>query len=235
MNLNNESFHSLEPQEEYIHLDMPRRNFSVGLLKDSHPIKEVVLITPDTIGKLVEANVQVWLQRGFCDHTTWIDLDYADMGAIILDDPVSIIRHSDIITKLEPFDFDEIELFRPGQIMISSVILNELTVTQFNFYKKMQISAFGLNMIKGKNEHAVFEDILLNTLSERAISVALGELLLSILYPLMYSGSLKDSIQTSATLMQGIYCYNGLLCNREIGEKLELPWKDILSICWNWN
>ena len=235
MNFSDELFHELEPQEELIKLDSPKRNFSIGFLKDKEPIKGVVLLPPHSVGKLIEANVQVWIQRGAAAHTSWRDLDYADIGAMILDDAPSVITQSNIIIKLEPFTIEEILLLKPNQIIISHVRLLDLTPEMFTVFRQKNISAISLDFIKGKNDKYTFEEIFLKTLGENSISIALGEFVLPILFSLVYSISLKDSIQTCAALIQGIYCYNGILCNGKIAEKLNLPWKDILLLCWNQN
>jgi alanine dehydrogenase len=235
MNFSDELFPELEPQEEFIKLDSPKRNFSVGFLKDKNPIKGVVLLSPYSVSKLVEANVQVWIQRGISTHTSWSDLDYADIGAVILDDASSVITQSNILIKLEPFTTEEIALLKPNQIIISHLRLLDLTPELFTVFRQKNISAIALDFIKGKKDKYTFEEIFLDTLGENSISLALGEFVLPILFSLVYSVSLKDSIQTCAALIQGVYCYNGILCNGIIAEKLNLPWKDILLLCWNQN
>lgn len=235
MNFSKELFPELEPQEEFVDFDSSRRNYSVGFLKDKDPIKGVVLLSPSTVGKLVEANVQVWIQRGVSCHTAWSDLDYADVGGVILEDASSVISQSTILIKLTPFDIDEISLLRPNQIIISDVNLFNLLPEFFTVFKQKNISAISLNSIKGKNDKYVFEEIFLDTLGVNSISLALGEFVLPILISLVYSSSLKEAIQTCAALIQGIYCYQGVLCNKIIADKLNLLWKDILQLCWNQN
>ena len=235
MNFSEDFFPELNPQEELIHLDFSRKNYSIGFLKDSNPVNGVVLLPPSTIGKLVESGVQVWIQRGVSSHTAWSDLDYADVGGVILDDASSVISQSNILIKIEPFTIEELALLSPNLVIISHLRLLDLSPDYFTILRQKNITAISLDFIKGKNDQYIFMEIFLNTLGVTSISLALGEFVFPILMSLVESSNLKVAIQTCATLIQGIYCYQGFLCNENIANKLNLPWKDILQLCWNQN
>jgi alanine dehydrogenase len=235
MNFSEDFFPELNPQDELIHLDFSRKNYSIGFLKDNNPVNGVVLLPPSTIGKLVEAGVQMWIQRGVSSHTAWSDLDYADVGGVILDDASSVISQSNILIKIEPFTIEELALLSPNRVIISHLRLLDLSPDYFTILRQKNITAISLDFIKGKNDQYIFMEIFLNTLGVTSISLALGEFVFPILMSLVESSNLKVAIQTCATLIQGIYCYQGFLCNENIANKLNLPWKDILQLCWNQN
>ena len=61
---------------------------------------------------------------------------------------------------------------------------------------------------------------------------ALGDLVLSLIFPLIFNSEMRYALQENPVLMQAIYCYKGILTRHDIGERHDIPWRDLLLLCW---
>ena len=86
-----------------------QHSFAVGILKGNSltPRKEVV-IPPYSVETLVENHVPVRTERGMGKDADFIDLDYADAGALIEDDARYVFQKSDILISLRPLTAEEL-------------------------------------------------------------------------------------------------------------------------------
>jgi len=208
---------------------------SIALLKDEHPIGSFVMITPDAAHTLVERNIHVIMQHGFSSHAQFTDMDYADAGAEFVDDFFLLSRMTKVLVKFTPFTDEQIEMLREEQVIFSTQFQSQISVNQIDRLNEKKVVALAMNFIREEQGMYMTDKILSETWSASSVNIALSAFLLPLLEDLASVPRIKFLLQRNPSLMQSAYCYNGHLCNREIAEMLNLPWKDITSLCWEVN
>lgn len=225
----------LDVQREPVDTGTLRRDFSVGFLKgNSFSPENQVLIKPDIVGELVKNQVVVRVERKI-GASAFIDLDYADVGAEIEDDADEVISHSNIIVKLAPLTSDELILLKNKQIIISYTDLSSLSSDDILVLQQKKITAISLDKALDSNGKHLINNILSWKVDAAIQCDALGNYILSLLFALIYNTYVRYAVQMNPALLQTIYCYQGVITDKQLGEKYQLYWKDILLLCWNWN
>ncbi len=105
-----------------------QHSFAVGILKGNAltPKKEIV-IPPYSVETLVENHVPVRTERGMGKDADFIDLDYADAGALIEDDARYVFQKSDILINLRSLTAEELNQLKDNQILITPIPLTDIT------------------------------------------------------------------------------------------------------------
>lgn len=226
----------LEPLREKVGETIAQRNFSVGFLKgNSLSFKKNVIILPYAIETLVDNHIPVFVQRDLGCETDFTNLDYADCGADIIDNPLEICKQADILVSLAPFSNEEISSMKKHQIIISPFKDIDATEDVLKELMAKGITALSLNFIKNEKGIEHLKGILADKENPLAVSASLGDFVLSLIFPFIFNSNIRHAVQTNPTLLKAIYCYKGILTNSKIAERLSLPSKDILMLCWDMN
>ena len=223
------------PQEESLHLLEKVNHNAIGLIKDHVPVKGIVLLSPAKLAVLKAENIQTWTERRFGAHAAFSDMEYADAGADILENTQSVMQSSNIIAKLEPFTLEEISYLRNNQVIFSTLDLDRLSPEYFALLKKKNITAFALDRIEDFDGNSLLNDIFYREESPIGITLSLSNFILPLLLAVAKSSNLRATIQTNPSLFQALYCFNGEITQKNIAEKLQLPWRDFTSLSWNLN
>jgi alanine dehydrogenase len=221
--------------EQLMAVSAGKRNFSVGVLKEMSKTARCVILSPENVKKLIEQGITVWLESGLGVAAGFSDMDYAKQGADIVEAKPPLILQSNILVKWSTFTPEELELTKPNQILIAMVDLKTLRQEDMLLLERKKITAIGLNFIMDENGKAFIDTFLHPENPEKEQVISLGNLVLPLLYALIFSYSIRSAIQTTPDLQQGIYAYQGILCKRAVSEKVRMPWKDLFMLCWDWN
>ena len=224
-----------ETQEQTIYLEEIEQPMTLGLVRGDRPIPDVVLFTPELVGKLVEQGVKVYVQRDYAGHTHFSNMDYADAGADIIDDFFPLVEASKVLVKFSPFTEQELELLRDGQIVISRLIFNELTHRYIQLLQQKKSYAVAINLITNKDNWSELDNILMSSADAEIMNKRLGMFIMPVVEAVLFSKNFRVVVQTNPALLQSVFCYKGILCNRVIAEQLDMMWKDILSLCFDLN
>lgn len=224
-----------ETQAQTIDFGLLEHPVTLGLVKGDRPIPDVVLFTPELVGKLVEQGVKVYVQRDYAAHTSFTNMDYADAGAEIIDDFFLLVEAAKVLVKFSPFTEQELELLRDGQIVISRLIYNELTQRYIQLLQQKEAYAIAINLITNKDNWGELDNILMSSADAEIMNKRLGMFILPLVESVLYSRNFRAVVQTNPALLQSVFCYKGILCNRTIAEQLDMMWKDILSLCFDLN
>lgn len=224
-----------ETQAQTIDFGLLEQPVTLGLVKGDRPIPDVVLFTPDLVGKLVEQGIKVYVQRDYAAHTHFGNMDYANAGAELIDDFFPLVEVSKVLVKFSPFTEQELELIRDGQILISRVIYNELNHRYIQLLQQKQAYAIAINLITGKDNWSELDNILMSSADAEIMNKRLGMFILPLVEAVLFSKNFRVVVQTNPALLQSVFCYKGILCNRIIAEQLDMMWKDILSLCFDLN
>lgn len=222
-------------QEQTFEFGLVEQPVTLGLVKGDRPIPDVVLFTPELVGKLVEQGVKVYVQRDYAAHTTFTNMDYADAGAEIMDNFLSLVEVSKLLVKFSPFTETELSMLKEEQIVISRVIMNELTQQYIQLLKDKRAYAIAINLITDKDNWSELDNILMSSANADIMNKRLGMFITPLVEALLYSKNFRVVVQTNPALLQSVFCFKGILCNRLIAEHLDMMWKDILSLCFDLN
>jgi len=226
----------LDTQREKVDQALAQHVFSVGILKGNTltPKKNVVIL-PYTVETLVENHVSVMVERGLGSGAEFIDLDYADSGAEIEDEQGQVIRKADILVCLRPLSPGELLKLRDDRMVILPMSTGEISAAQLAVMHEKKITALSLRLVKNVVGEELLQDILGAQGGNLRASAALGDLVLSLIFPLLFARNLREAVRMYPSLLNAIYCYKGILTRQEIAERLHLPWSDLLQLCWDWN
>lgn len=210
-----------------------QHHFAVGILKGNSltPRKEVV-IPPYSVETLVENHVPVRTERGMGKGADFIDLDYADAGALIEDEPKYVFQKSDILISLRPLTAEELNQLKDSQILITPIPLADITPEHLAILHKKNITALSLRLVHNVEDGELLQDIIHVEGGIYAACNALGDWVLSLIFPLVFNSEMRYALQENPVLMQAIYCYKGILTRHDIGERHDIPWRDLLLLCW---
>lgn len=207
-----DSGYELETQRQSVDEPTVPFEFSVGFLNGNTltPDKRVTIL-PYTIETLTENHIAVRVCRGLGKPLGLIDLDYADAGAIIEDEVQFVYRKSTVLVKLAPFSLEETSFLKNEQIIVSPVSTAQLSPEILALLQIKNITALSLKLVKNVENGELLDDILHVPEGNWAASAALGDFILSLIFPLFAYPELHSAIIENPSLAQAIYCYKGVL------------------------
>lgn len=220
-------------QEATIDMEIPHNGFVLGLLKDELP-NDRAFATPSMVHRLVEDRVEVLIERG-AGKLVYSDMEYAEAGGVMMDLSAELLLHVNVVLKLTPFTLSDLEHVKSHSVLMSTVDLNQVTEEYLQLLQQKDLTLISLEALTDRNDEPVFLKILNGNLKGKSFSIALSECVLPTLYAVFSSRNLRFAIQTYPALIKGVICFQGVLCNRQWAEKLNTNFKDILSLCWDWN
>jgi len=112
----------LLPQEEMLETSVSKKSFSIGIPKERILNESRIPLVPDSVSILVENGYKVYIERSAGLKSGFPDTEYADAGAVIVDE-VSEIFKCDMIIKIAPPTLDELDLLEKNRVLFSSVYL----------------------------------------------------------------------------------------------------------------
>ena len=119
----------LLPQEEMLEIGRRSCELQIGIPKETSFQEKRVSLVPAAVAVLVNNGHQVTVETGAGTNANYQDKDYSDAGASIAYSPDQVYK-SDIVLKVAPPTFDEIEMMNHKQKLISAL---QLTVQQKNY------------------------------------------------------------------------------------------------------
>src|SRR5690606_13889597 len=102
---------SLQPQEALLKERTGRKSLFIGIPKEVAMIENRVSLTPEAVGLLVNNDHEVWVESNAGKTAKFSDKEYSDAGAKIVYSAKEVFE-ADIILKVEPPTFEEIDYFK---------------------------------------------------------------------------------------------------------------------------
>ena len=84
--------------------------------------KKRVALAPDSVALLVNHGHRIIFERGAGDSCSFLDHEYSEAGAEIVDD-VKEVFQSDIVLKISPPNISELDMMKNGKTLISALQL----------------------------------------------------------------------------------------------------------------
>ncbi len=225
----------VKTQEQTFLLDLCEKQTSIGLVKGDRPIPDVLLCSPEVVQKLTEQEIKVFIQRGYASHTHLTDMDYANAGAEIIENFTDLAASTQILLKFSPYTNEELQHIQDNQILVSRIVMPELTRQYLDALKEKSAYAIAINLITDRDNWSMLDNILMSSANVDTMNKRLDLFILPLLEALVSSKNIRAVVQTNPALLQSVYCFKGILCNKEIADRLDMMWKDILSLCLDLN
>jgi alanine dehydrogenase len=130
----------MQPQESMLEVKNKKNTLYIGIPKEVSFQENRIPLTPLSVALLVNNGHQVMLESNAGRAANFLDKDYSEQGAQIVFDHKKVYE-ADIIIKIAPPTLQEIELMKPGQILISALQLSTLKATSLQALMKKNITA----------------------------------------------------------------------------------------------
>ena len=154
-------YHSeqLQPKEQLLAIKHNKKEFIIGVPKETTLQEMRVALVPSAAGLLVENGARVIIERGAGIPANFEDQLYSENGAELVDGTTEIYQ-ADIILKVAPPTLSEIELMKKGLLLISALHLRAQNKQFFTALSAKKITAISYEQIRnGSNEHPVLHSI----------------------------------------------------------------------------
>src|ERR1700742_3588624 len=115
----------MQPQESMLEVKAKKNKLYIGIPKEVSFQENRIPLTPLSVALLINNGHEVMLESNAGKAANFLDKDYAEQGATIVFDAKKVYE-ADIIIKIAPPTMQEIELMKPGQILISTLQLSTL-------------------------------------------------------------------------------------------------------------
>ena len=223
---------NIDTATQELTLDTSTREYSIGFLKNQNPT-DPLLLTVEQLGILVESGLHVMVERGFGEPYQISDLMLSEAGVELCDNPIYIIRQSQILIQYAPLTAAQVPFMRERQILLSCVETDSIDHTMAQMLYRLKISALALNRYKDRNGMLFLPFILDSNYSFQDQTYALGVLLSSLIQIFSHTNNLKNSVRWNPELVSSVYLFYGNICDPLIAEHAQVPWKDLLDLCWD--
>ena len=137
----------LMPQAEMLEIERKKGKLFIGVPKESYTQEKRVCLTPDAVAALCAHGHRVVLESGAGLGSNFSDNEYSESGAKISYDTKEVFE-SNIVLKVGPPSYEEIDLMIPQSVLFSSLQLKTQTKKYFEFLAKKRITAVAFDFIR---------------------------------------------------------------------------------------
>jgi alanine dehydrogenase len=130
----------MQPQESMLEVKNKRNKLYIGIPKEVSFQENRVPLTPLSVALLVNNGHDVLLESNAGQAANFTDSNYSEQGAQIVYDTKKVYE-ADIIIKIAPPTIEEIEMMKPGQLLISALQLSTLKADCLQALMKKKITA----------------------------------------------------------------------------------------------
>ncbi len=136
----------LMPQEEKLEVIKKGKQFSIGVPKETCLNERRTCLTPDAVQVLVQQGHEIIVESGAGSGSFFTDLQYADAGAQITQNPRDAF-HQDLVLKINPPTSEEIEFLKPCSYLISALQINLRDREYFKKLGEKKVNAIAFEFI----------------------------------------------------------------------------------------
>lgn len=153
----------LMPQAEMLEIKRQKGELLIGIPKESYAQEKRVCLTPDAVSALTAHGHRILIETGAGLNANFSDTEYSEAGAKISYN-IKEAFECNIVLKVEPPSFEEIEMMHPQSILFSALQLKTQSKKYFESLAKKRITAIAFDFIR--DEHGAFP--VVKSLSEIA-------------------------------------------------------------------
>ncbi len=108
---------ALMPCEEFLMVENNQRQLLIGVPKESDPCESRIVLTPETVGVLIQHGHRVLVEKQAGEGANYSDLQYSEAGAFIVKQEEAY--RADILFKINPPTIHEIAFMKERQLVFS--------------------------------------------------------------------------------------------------------------------
>lgn len=138
---------SMQPQEKLLAVKKGNNSLTIGIPKEITYQENRVPLTPSSVYTLVGNGHEVIIESNAGKSAFFVDSEYSEAGAKIAYDKKQVFD-SDLLLKIDPLTDDEIELMKPGQILISAIQMANLKEDYIRKLIKKKIHAVAYEFMR---------------------------------------------------------------------------------------
>lgn len=147
-NLINMSNSGLMPQEEMLDIRTKNSSLTIGIPKEICYYENRIALVPEAVNVLVENGYRVLVEEGAGNGACFMDTEFAEAGAQIVQKVQDLYEQSDIIIKVSPLSLPEIDLVKKGQTIISAIHISAQTPEYFKKLSEKKVIALAYEFIR---------------------------------------------------------------------------------------
>ena len=137
----------LMPQAEMLEIERKKGQLFIGVPKESYTQEKRVCLTPDAVAALSAHGQRVVIESGAGLGSNFADTEYSESGARISYNTKEVFE-SNIVLKVAPPSFEEIDMMIPQSTLFSSLQLKTQTKKYFETLAKKRITAVAFDFIR---------------------------------------------------------------------------------------
>jgi len=134
-------------QESMLAVETRKRKLFIGLPRETSLQENRICLTPEAVKHLVEAGHEILLESGAGEPSKYSDHEYSEAGATVAYSQKEVFE-ADIILKVAPATYDEMEYLRAGQTLISALQFGSLTAEYITALLRKKVNAISFELIK---------------------------------------------------------------------------------------
>lgn len=133
-------------QPERLALIQRQHQLSIGIPKETTLQENRVALVPHSVATLTAHGHHVLVETGAGEKSRFTDLEYSEAGAQIVHSPEELYK-AEVILKSAPPTLAEIELMRPGQVVVSPIHLPLLSAEYISLLLQKRVVALAMEYI----------------------------------------------------------------------------------------
>ncbi len=159
----------LFPQEETLEIKQNRKELVIGIPKEDPNFETRIALTPQAVELLTDRGHKILVEKGAGEEANYRDLTFSDAGAEIVSDRKKIFE-ANLILKVAPLNFQDIELLNDNQTIISALHSSSQTKELLNGLIRKRVNSIAFEYIRG--EHGEYP--IVRSMSELAGKLAIN-------------------------------------------------------------
>lgn len=141
----------LMPQEEVLEVKKSKSQLKIGIPRETAMQEKRVGLTPEGVHLLTSNDHEVMVETGLGEGASYSDQDYSEVGAKVVYSTKEIYE-CDIIIKVEPPSYEEIDMMKHKQCLISALQLKTREKKYFRKLMEKKITALSFENIEDEEE-----------------------------------------------------------------------------------
>lgn len=140
----------LQPQAETLQIPRKGGKLFIGIPKEVTLQENRVALVPSSVATLVAQGHRVMVEAGAGMRSNYSDFKYSEIGAEIVQSKEEVFK-ADVLVKVAPVTFEEIELLHPNQVLISPLHLPIITEEYLHRLRAKRVVALAMEYIKDES------------------------------------------------------------------------------------
>jgi len=131
---------------EGLALAQRQHQLSIGIPKETTLQENRIALVPNSVATLSAHGHQVLVEAGAGDKSRFSDLEYAEAGARIVHSTAEVYK-AEVILKSAPPTLNEVDMMRPGQVVVSPIHLPLLSADYISLLLQKRVIALAMEYI----------------------------------------------------------------------------------------